>query len=203
MASSELPPAPSSAPVEPPLPVQGGMAPCERCGTFIQGAPVELEGLQVCPACAALAVKGIKLYPSRYVLVLALLTPILGGTLAAINWKRLRSPGRMWLAIILAVHGVALSAFNYALGFPAFVEFIVSIVGRDAVRLPMAFLYRHRMGFFICRVLATLLVLHGMKITVAQYRKAGAATANLGWPLLIFFLFLLTLVQAVCADLTR
>lgn len=104
----------SAAAVDPAPPAEQPLIPCDRCGTFIQGEPQQVQARQLCKACAVrlrAELEERKLYSYWYLIgVGLLLNPTLTAILAAINWKRLGQPFRMWTSIVVTVITAAWTA---------------------------------------------------------------------------------------------
>lgn len=88
-------------PMEQPAVVAAVPAACTRCGTFLQTS-LEVGEHRWCPACAEVLKRDLRLWPHGYVLgVGALLNVVPATILLALNWRRLKLPGReraMWIA---------------------------------------------------------------------------------------------------------
>jgi hypothetical protein len=135
-------------------------APCERCGTFIQGEPFTFGPKEVCESCSILLRQQIRLYSTNYTLVLGLLGNFaMAGVLCAINWKRLGDRTRMRNATIVAVVGVVWVAFGMVYNVPGGVMLGANIIG-------------------------TMVAMQSMKDAYQQHRREGGADANKLWPVL-------------------
>jgi hypothetical protein len=134
--------------------------PCERCGTFVQGAPVKVWTQKVCESCATLLRQEVQLYPYGYILGVGILGNFaLAAILCALNWKRLGDTSRMRNAIVMSVIGGAWVAFMLIKdiqGGGCFVNLIGSVVASQ-----------------------------GLKEVWEEHKKAGGARANLVWPVVL------------------
>jgi hypothetical protein len=146
--------------------------PCDRCGTFIQGAPEKIGPRRVCESCAALIRKELKLYPTWYIYLWGILGNFtFAGIFSAINWKRLGDKTRMRNAIIMTVFGMVLTVAIILLQFRSYGALIINILGTRAAAQTLDAVYE-------------------------QHKRGGGARANLLWPLAIFLgaLVLVTIV---------
>lgn len=144
-----------------PSPSEGPGVPCDRCGTFVQGAPEQIGPRRVCEACAALLRKEIRLYPTWYIYVWGvLLNFTVAGILSAINWKRLGDRTRMRNSVLVAVFGAAWTALVLFLQFRAGAGLLINIIGTRVATQALSDVYE-------------------------QHKKAGGVRANMLWPVVI------------------
>ncbi|WNG44992.1 hypothetical protein F0U60_13450 [Archangium minus] len=156
-----------------PAPSEGPGVPCDRCGTFVQGAPEQIGPRRVCEACAALLRKEIRLYPTWYIYLWGvLLNFTIAGVLSAINWKRLGDRTRMRNSVLVAVFGVAWTALVLFLQFKMGAGLFINVIGSRVAAQSLQDVYE-------------------------QHKKAGGARANLLWPLVISVGVFVLLVIAV------
>lgn len=142
-----------------PSPSEGPPLPCERCGTFIQGAPQLIGERQLCESCAPLLRKELRLYPTWYVYTWGILINCtIAGVLAAINWKRLGDKARMRNALIVAAVGFVWSTFVVIMDFQA------------------------RSMLSIVHVVATAVAAQALDQAYKSHKRQGGARANLLWP---------------------
>jgi hypothetical protein len=135
--------------------------PCDRCGTFIQGAPEKLGPRQVCGSCAALLRKELRLYPTWYIYTFGILLNFtFAGICSAINWKRLGDRTRMRNSAIMAAVGIAWTTAVIVLEFNSFGGMFINIIGTRVAAQSLDDVYK-------------------------QHKEAGGARANLIWPLVI------------------
>ncbi len=163
-----------------PSPSEGAGVPCERCGTFVQGEPVQVGVRRVCEACAPLLRKELRLYPTWYVYVLGIVINFtLAGVLSAINWKRLGDRTRMRNSLLIAAFGAIWTTLVVAFEFRPGGGIIINIIGARVAAQALDSAYQ-------------------------QHKRAGGARANLLWPLLVIAgsVALLMLLAAVVLVLT-
>ncbi|PTL78527.1 hypothetical protein [Vitiosangium sp. GDMCC 1.1324] len=165
------------SPNEPEVPSlsEEARVPCERCGTFLLGAPRKIGPRRVCKACARLLRDEIALYPTGYIYVWGILINVtFAGIFAAINWKRLGNRTRMWNAVIVAVCGVVWTLIAINLPNIACAGFIINLIG-------------------------TRIAAQTLDEEYERHKKEGGARASLLWPVIISLGAMMLLVVAIFA----